>query len=277
MDYSKAIEIAQNVYWVGVYVKDDIFQCHSYLIKNEDESILIDSGSMLEFEEIKKKIESIVNIKNIKYLIAHHQDPDVCANMPAFEKIINRDDLEIISHSRNFALLKHYGLKSKFYTIDKNNYSLQTKNLNLKFITTPYSHAPGAFVTYLENEKVLFSSDIFGGLEESWHFYANENYFDEIKYFHENYMPSQDILNYSLRKIEKLDLNLIAPQHGSLIQKKYISKVIDELKSLKCGLYIDEHYIKSLVEEKEKKEKLNQKLYTLLDSLEDIIVILLKK
>jgi len=85
-DYSKAVAIAKDVYWVGVYMENDVFQCHTYLIVDGDESVLIDSGSMLEFAEVKKKIESVIDIKNIKYMVAHHQDPDVCANMPAFEE-----------------------------------------------------------------------------------------------------------------------------------------------------------------------------------------------
>ena len=175
VDYAKAIAIAQNVYWVGVYMKDDIFQCHAYLIVDGDESILIDPGSMLEFEAIKEKVASIIDLQDIKYIIAHHQDPDVCANIPAFEKIINRNDLELVSHSRNFALIKHYGISSKYYAIEEHGYRLKTEHFDISFLTTPYAKAPDAFVTYLENEKILFSSDIFGGLEESWHFYANEN------------------------------------------------------------------------------------------------------
>jgi len=272
-DYSKAVAIAKDVYWVGVYMENDTFQCHTYLVVDGDESVLIDSGSMLEFAEVKKKIESVIDIKNIKYMVAHHQDPDVCANMPAFEEAIGRDDLQIVSHLRNFALLKHYGLQSKFYVIEEHDFSLKTKSFDFNFITTPYAHAPGAFVTYLRDRKILFSSDIFGGLEESWHLYANEHYFEEIKLFHENYMPSQDILNYTLDKIEKLDLHLIAPQHGSIIQQEYIQKVIDELKELKCGLYIDENYLSSLIEEKEKEEQANRKLNLVLDSLDNIIVI----
>ena len=272
-DYTKAIAIAKNIYWVGVYMQNDTFQCHTYLIVDAKESILIDSGSMLEFEAVKEKIASIIDIQDIKYLIAHHQDPDVCANIPAFEAVINRDDLEIVSHSRNFALIKHYGISSKYYIIEEHDYRLKTKHYDLSFLTTPYAHAPGAFVTYLENEKVLFSSDIFGGVEQSWHFYADANYFNEIKEFHENYMPSQDILLYSLEKIEALELDIIAPQHGSIIQKKYIQNIIDELKALKCGLYIDEGYTTSLVESKNAQMKISKKLNTVLDSLENIIVL----
>ncbi len=279
-DFTKAIEIATNVYWVGLYVEDDPFECHTYLIVDGDESILIDPGSMLEFEGVKQKIESIIDLSSIKYLVAHHQDPDVCANIPAFEKAIKRDDLLVITHSRSMALIKHYGIYSKYYIIEEHDFRLQTKNYGLTFLTTPYAHAPGAFVTYLKEEKVLFSSDIFGGVGGNWHFYADESYFEEIKSFHESYMPSQDILNFSLEKIEELTLNLIAPQHGSLIQKEYITPIMEELKNLKCGLYIDETYYKSLVhqnnllKEKEKREKmLTQKLEMMMDLQENIIVI----
>jgi len=279
-DYNEAIEIEKNIYWVGKLFKDDAFQCHAYLIVDGDESIIVDSGSMLEYENIKRKVESIIPLKNVKYIIAHHQDPDVCANIPAFEKEINRDDLKIISHSRNVALIKHYGLTSKYYIIEEHDFKLQTSNFTLDFVTTPYAHAPGAFVTYLNETKTLFSSDIFGAIEESWHFYANENYFNEIKMFHENYMPSQDILNYALSKIQALDLNLIAPQHGSLIKKEYIDLVIDELKELKCGLYIQDMYKESLVyknkllkEEEEKEKKISQKLEMIMDLQDNIIAI----
>ena len=245
-DYSKAIEIAKDIYWVGVYVDNDVFQCHTYLIVDGDKSIIVDSGSMLEYEEVKAKIESVIDLKNIKYIIAHHQDPDVCANIPAFEKAIQRDDLLIVTHPRNITLIKHYGIKSSYYDIKKHDYKLHTKNHSLLFLTTPYSHAPGAFVTYSQEHKILFSSDIFGGLEESWQFWADDDYFKEIELFHEEYMPSQDILSYSLEKFKKLDLKLIAPQHGSLIRERYIWPLIDDLENLKCGLYIKESYKKSL-------------------------------
>ncbi len=49
MDLSKPIEIAEDVFWVGYLVPNDPFQCHAYLIRNKDESILIDPGSMISF------------------------------------------------------------------------------------------------------------------------------------------------------------------------------------------------------------------------------------
>ncbi|MCX6051207.1 MAG: ATP-binding protein [Campylobacterales bacterium] len=242
LDFNKAIEVAQDIYWVGKYLENDSFQCHPYLILNGESCVLIDPGSMLEYDELIAKVETLTSMKNVKYIIAHHQDPDICAAIPLLEKIINRDDLQVVTHKRTAALIKHYGINSEYLYISDNSVLQLSNGKILKFLTTPYAHAPGAFVTYDSMTKTLFSSDIFGGLNESWNFYADENYFEAVKLFHENYMPSREILNYSLNKIQALDIELILPQHGSIIQKKYISDLIDKLKKLDCGMYISSQY-----------------------------------
>lgn len=245
-DFSKPIQIAEDVYWVGIYLENDVFQCHPYMILNGDESILIDPGSKLEMKALIRKIASLTSLKNIKYIILHHQDPDLCAAVPTIERLIKRDDLLIVTHSRMSVLIKHYGIKAKYYNVDHNDFVLKTRDRILRFYTTPYCHSPGAFVTYDERTKVLFSSDIFGGLEESWSFYADDNYYSHIEGFHMAYMPSRDILNYALRKIEELDLELIAPQHGSIIKKEQIKPLIQKMKLMNCGLYIDKKYTEDL-------------------------------
>ncbi|MCF6266162.1 MAG: diguanylate cyclase [Desulfuromusa sp.] len=258
MDFIKAIEIANNIYWVGEYLKNDSFQCHPYFIKNGNESILIDPGSILEFNTVVNKVNQVSNLKNVKYIILHHQDPDLCASVPMLKELIARPDLQIITHSRIKELIKHFCLDIKYYEVDKNNFELLTSTgLELNFLTTPYCHSPGAIVTYEAKTKTLFSSDLFGGITESWNFFADKDYFNEIKSFHESYMPSKDILNFSLSKIEKLDLELIAPQHGSIIKKEFIYDLINKMKKLNCGLYIDKKYNNELIEIKEKENFLN--------------------
>lgn len=242
MNFEEAIKIANHIYWVGMYLKNDPFQCHPYFIENEDESILIDPGSMLEFDAVVKKVNSISSMSKIKYIILHHQDPDLAASVPEMEKLIQREDLLIITHSRMVPLIKHYLITSEYYEIDKQNYNLKSKDLELQFISTPYCHSPGAFVSYEPKSKTLFSGDIFGGIEESWEFFAQDDYFDKAKQFHAEYMPSRDIFNYTLSKIETLDIERIAPQHGSIIQKEYIKPLIKKMKALECGLYIEKGY-----------------------------------
>lgn len=60
---------------------------------------------------------------------------------------------------------------------------------------------------------------------------------EAMKAFHENYMPSSRIVNFAMKKLEKLDIRTIAPQHGSVIREN-ISAYIDTLKDLQCGDYL---------------------------------------
>jgi signal transduction histidine kinase len=266
--FKEAYCIAPKIYWVGMYLENDPFQCHPYFIENGDESILVDPGSMLEFDELVRKVKTLSNFKSIKYIILHHQDPDLAAAVPEIERLINRDDLLIVTHSRMTVLIKHYLVTSSYYEIDKHNNTLETSSgFKLNFLTTPYCHSPGAFVSYEPESKTLFSGDIFGGIEESWEFYAKDDYFEKAKKFHEEYMPSKDIFNYALSKIEKLDINLIAPQHGSIIKKEYVNELIQKMKNLDCGLYIDKKYNRELIDtinELQEKEKTIQERNRLL-------------
>ena len=247
MDFTQAVEIAEHIYWVGMYLENDPFQCHPYFIENGDESILVDPGSMLEFEAVVKKVNTVSSMKKIKYIILHHQDPDLAASVPEMERLIDREDLLIVTHSRMVPLIKHYMIRSDYYEIDRYGHRLKSGELDLKFVTTPYCHSPGAFVTYDTRTKTLFSGDIFGGISESWDFYAQDDYFERARQFHAEYMPSRDIFNYALKKIEMLDMELIAPQHGSIIQRPQIRPLIEQMKKLECGLYLEEGYRNELL------------------------------
>ena len=45
-------------------------------------------------------------------------------------------------------------------------------------------------------------------------------------------------MKIAMEKFEKLDLEMIAPQHGSIIKKEKIKSSIEFLKNLECGLYL---------------------------------------
>jgi len=240
LDVTKAVEIAPDIFWVGYVIPNDPFQCHVYLIKNGDESVLIDPGSMITFPVTLEKISSIISLDKIKYVILHHQDPDIVGCVSTLEQLIPRNDIEFITHWRAKTLLKHYQWKTPFWLVDEHDWKLTLKGgRELEFIFTPYAHFAGAFCTYDKQTGTMFSSDIFGGLTEEFSLFAkDENYFESLKLFHVHYMPSKVILNHALNHIEKHNPTLIAPQHGSIIQQELIKPIINKMRNLDCGLYM---------------------------------------
>jgi diguanylate cyclase (GGDEF)-like protein len=233
------IEIAPRTWWLGCALPGDSFQCHSYLIEHGDQSVLIDPGSLLTWPEVKRQVDAIVGLHNVRYFICHHQDPDIAASLPAIDAAVTRPDAVVVTHWRAEALLKHYGLGLPFWRIDEHDWRLDLGGRNLRFVATPYCHFAGAFATFDARTGTLFSSDLFGGFTETWSLYAqDETYFEQMRPFHEHYMPSREILGYTLSRLDALPIRQIAPQHGSIIPERLVRFMIDRLKTLECGLYL---------------------------------------
>lgn len=240
LDISQPVEIAPRVWWVGEYLPDDPFQCHVYLVENGTDSVIIDPGSRVTWPAVRGKIEKVLPLSSVRYFVCQHQDPDIAASLPLIDEEVTRDDAVVVTHWRAHALLKHYGLKMPFWMIDEHEWRLPLDDeRSLEFIFTPYAHFPGAFVTFERRSGVVFSSDLFGGFTDGFSLYAkDEDYFDALRPFHEHYMPSSEILAYAVGQIERLPVQMIAPQHGSIIPRHLIRPICQRLKTLDCGLYL---------------------------------------
>ena len=233
---NETVEIASSVYWVGSNNQELGLHCNPYLIVDGEEAILIDPGSILDFEQVYENVLSIVPLEAIKYVILQHQDPDFCSSVPLFEK--KGGQFKIVTHWRTQSIVQFYGIKSQYYLVNENNFELTLNSgRKLAFITTPYLHFPGAIVTYDPTNKILFSSDIFGAFSYKWQLYAGDDYIEAMKEFHEHYMPSNDILRPVMEIFQYMDIEMIASQHGSIINKD-IKMYINVLKHLDCGKFL---------------------------------------
>ena len=241
VDTSRAVEIAEGVYWIGREEKSAGLRCNPYLIVDNDEAVLIEPGSIQHFPTVLQNVSKLIDYKQITHILVSHQDPDLCASIPKFEELIYGmgGSCKIITHTRASLLVSHYGIRSSFCMVDANNWSLRlASGREIKFIFAPYLHFPGAFMSYDTKSKTLFSGDIFGALSFDWELYANENYVEGMKAFHENYMPSNEILRSAMEKLSNYEIEMIAPQHGSIINKD-VDKYIEVLTNLECGDYVN--------------------------------------
>lgn len=238
VDLSKPVEIADGVFWVGFDDPNAGFRCNPYVLNDGSESVVFDPGSAPHFPIVLGKIMKVTELDRITHVVAHHQDPDLCACIPRLEELATGvgGGFDICTHTRASVLIHHYGVRSRFFNIDANDWRLMLKSgRTLRFIFTPFLHFPGAFMTYDEKSKILFSSDLFGGLSFDWNLYANEYYGEALKAFHENYMPSNSILRSAMNKLDNLEIEMIAPQHGSIIKKPDVRAYIELMKNLECG------------------------------------------
>ena len=249
------VRIDDGIFWVGYSDNNSGLHCNPYLIVEGEEAVLIDGGSRDDFSNVMLKIlKAGINPIQIKRLIYQHYDPDLCGSLPQFEELINHDKLKIISHSENNIFIHYYSAKTEKVDFrDLNCRYIFESGRYLEFFATPYCHQPGSFITYDSKTKTLFSSDLFGSFDNSWtlNLELNEHCREctdfnnckcskelckikGIKEFHQKVMTSNLAAEHTLKMIEKLDVNRIAPQHGSIIHRKEdVETILRHLKTVK--------------------------------------------
>ena len=260
LNYNEPIEINEGVYWVGFTDDNQSLQCNPYLIVDGDEAVLLDGGSRPDFSRIMMKVLQVgIDPSNIKSLIYHHYDPDLCGSVSNLEEIIGNEDLKIISHHENNVFIKHYSVASPLLCITNIAYEYTfSSGRKLKFYSTPYSHSPGSFITYDEKSGILFTSDIFGSYEmdrglflemredcrnctifSKCHHGETSCPFNGIFHFQKKIMTSDKALKFALDKIKNIPATFVAPQHGSIITSQTsIAIILEKLQNLK-GIGID--------------------------------------
>ena len=61
MDISKPVTVDDGIYWVGSSENKNELHCNAYLIIDDGEAVLIDPGSVLDFEEVYEKVIALKN------------------------------------------------------------------------------------------------------------------------------------------------------------------------------------------------------------------------
>ena len=260
LDYDRPVEIAEDVFWIGFYDTESGLHCNPYLIVDGEEAVVIDGGSRPDFPTVMMKIlQTGLKPSAIKALIYQHYDPDLCGSIPNFEDIIGCKDLRIISDKTNNAFIRHYSVSSPLISLEDTGEKYEfSSGRKLEFIKTPYAHSQGSFITFDMKTGILFTSDLFGSYSMEWDLFLNlspacgecTDYHNcphgatycplpDILNFHQKLIPSEKALSYALDQIEKVSYNIIAPQHGSVINDSAsIKTVFRKLQELK-GVGID--------------------------------------
>ncbi len=237
-----AVEVAPGIWWVGHVLDDDPFQCHAYLLEAGDQSILIDPGSSLTIDDTLRKVQEVVPLDHIAWILLHHSDPDIADALHTLSARLTRPDVQVVTEWRSALLLKHFAARFPFVTVEDLDWRLDLGHGRaLEFLLTPYLHFPGAFVTFDGETRSLFSSDLFGGFNRANRLWANDDTdFEDLRQFHEHYMPSREILMAGLATIAARfpTIERVLPQHGYCIPGHLVPSMFEQLGRLECGIML---------------------------------------
>ena len=254
-----AREIGREVYAVGAIDWDrrlfdeliplpDGTSYNSYVVKGREKTALIDTVDPTMEGVLLQNLRRL-DLKNIDYVIANHAEQDHSGSLPAVLRVY--PGAKLVCNPRCKAMLIDLLLipQDRFITVDDDE-SLSLGERTLEFIYTPWVHWPETMVTYLREDRVLFSCDFFGSHLATSDLYVTDAarvYEAAKRYYAEIMMPFRTTITKNLEKIAGLMIETIAPSHGPVynkpdfILKAYREWVSDEVKNEVVLPYISMH------------------------------------
>ena len=229
----RPIEIAKDIYWVGA-VDWNNRDFHGYSIYEGttynaflilDETVtLIDTVKAPFADEMIQKISQIVDPKKIDIMVSNHTEMDHSGSLPRVMHRIGEDKPLYCSKMGHKNLSLHFPQKWNYQPVE-NLQELSIGKRTLTFMETRMLHWPDSMFTYVQEDKILFSSDAFGQ-----HYAGPERFDDEIgdaimphakKYFANILMLYAPLILKLVDKVQEmgLELDMICPDHGVLWRK----------------------------------------------------------
>lgn len=226
-------KIADNIYSVGVNdwnIRDfHGYSTHlgtsynAFLILDE-KNVLIDTVKDGFSKELLNNITNIIDPKEIDIVISNHTEMDHSGALPHVMHRVGENKPLYCSKMGLKNLQRHFSHNWNYHAVADGE-TLSIGKRTLTFMETRMLHWPDSMFTYLNEDKILFSSDAFGQ-----HYAGNEVFDDESQdaiMLHAKKYFANILMLYSKKTIKLIDkivesgleINMIVPDHGIIWRK----------------------------------------------------------
>lgn len=237
MEDNKILKISDSVSWIGVLDRDivtfDVVMetkygttYNAYFI-NAEKKTVIETVKEKFWDVYIAKLRRVVDPAEIDYIVADHTEPDHSGCVSRLLEIAPK--AVVVGTGNAIRYLKELVGHDFPHLVVKDGQTLDLGNKTLQFIGAPNLHWPDSMMTWLKEEKVLFTCDIFGA-----HF-CHEGIFDDVvgnfddafRYYFDVIMkPFSKFMLQAIERIRPLDIEVICTGHGAVLRndwKKYVA------------------------------------------------------
>ena len=219
--------IAPNVFELGVSHPDrQMFDAlmplehgttyNTYVIVGENATALIDPVDTSKANDLIDHLKR-AGIKKVDYIINLHTEQDHAGATPAVRALYPEAQL-VATKAVIDLMVTHLHIPREEFKMMAAGDKLELGGKTLEFRPIPFAHWPDNTMVYLEEDSILFSSDLFGA-----HFaMKDENFQTSSKiladaarvYYAEIMMPYNAQVQKYTKQTRELNPKIIAPAHG---------------------------------------------------------------
>jgi flavorubredoxin len=222
-------------------------QANQHLVIHGGSAMILDPGGHKVYSKVLAETFTLVGRGKLRYIFLSHQDPDIVAAINGWLMTTDADAYVSELWTR---FVPHFGLDhlvaDRLKPIPDEGMTFELDGASLVALPAHFLHSEGNFHLYDPIAKILYTGDLGASLGAD---YASASDFDAhipfMKEFHQRYMCSNKVMKAWAAMVRRLDIEIIAPQHGALfVGKEMVGRFIDWCEGLECGVDLIEPLFK---------------------------------
>lgn len=247
--------VTPDLYWVGgndhrlalfenIHPLTKGVSYNSFLLLDE-KTVLFDTVDWAVAREFIQNIQSVLNGRELDYMVINHMEPDHCSAIEDLLRIY--PNCKIISTEKSFMFMRQFNYNVEGREIEvKEGDKFKFGKHEVQFIEAPMVHWPEAMVTFDLTDGVLFSADAFGSFialdgklfNDEVNF--DRDWLDEARRYYTNIVGKYgQFVQALIKKVAPLlpKVKYICPLHG-LVWRNNFDYILDKYQ--KWSTYVPE-------------------------------------
>jgi len=238
----KPLEIKSGIYWVGIvdwdlrdfhgYATERGSTYNAYLIRDK-KTCLFDTVKSEHTDEFLRNLSEVTDLRSIDYIVVNHAEMDHSGALPTVIEKIQPEKIFGTAKAME-ALRAHFGDQGWPFEIVKEGDTIELGTKTIEFIGTPMLHWPESMASFVREDNVLISNDIFGQ-----HWATSERFDDQVdqgellwqsaKYFANIFLPTAGATRKLVSKLETKGIqpDMLLVDHG-LIWRSNVKAIMDK-------------------------------------------------
>lgn len=220
---------------------ESIIDTNQYMVRTSNQALLIDPGGIEIFSSMLASTLRHAPVEEITDLFASHQDPDVISSLSLWDQTLENGRLYAPWLWESF--IRHFGMENiEYKPLPDEGLNITIGEIQLQAVPAHYLHSSGNFHLYDPDAKILMSGDVGAALEPGEELPLWVGDFEQhtryMKKFHQRWMPSNLAKQDWIERVRKLDIDIMAPQHGRLFKGDDVKRFLDWFEALEVGIAI---------------------------------------
>jgi len=219
---------------------EKIIDTNQYMVRTANRCLLIDPGGIELFAPMLAAVLHHAPVEEITDLFASHQDPDIISSLGLWDQALPNAKLHAAQLWEGF--LRHFGCESiEYVPIPDHGGVINLGAAELQIVPAHYLHSSANFHLYDPQAKILMSGDVGAALEAPGAPVFVDNFdahIEKMRFFHQRWMPSNQAKRAWIDRVRKLDIQILAPQHGRMFKGDDVKRFLDWFEALQVGIAV---------------------------------------